>query len=186
MTRPPTPGSQVQAALKGKPALGAQTHMSYTSSRMTDVKHRRSRSALWIGLLITLLGALSNGLYLVNPPAQVLLPWINLLVPIVGLIVVGIGIWRALVRSQAYGGKILGPALAAICIVLVGGSTFLFVHARDIPTSSAASRVGQKAPAFTLQDSDGKAVSLSELFSSPGPDSGSPKAVLLIFYRGHW
>jgi hypothetical protein len=73
-------------------------------------------------------------------------------------------------------------------------------HARDLPASSGAPQVGQKAPDFTLSDSNGNTVSLGQLLGSgaaatgtPGEASGAttvgspaPKAVLLIFYRGYW
>jgi cytochrome oxidase Cu insertion factor (SCO1/SenC/PrrC family) len=39
-------------------------------------------------------------------------------------------------------------------------------------------KVGQPAPDFTLEDSDGKSVSLA--------DYRGKKNVVLIFYRGHW
>ena len=39
-------------------------------------------------------------------------------------------------------------------------------------------KVGQPAPDFTLEDSDGKNISLA--------DYGGKKNVVLVFYRGHW
>lgn len=39
-------------------------------------------------------------------------------------------------------------------------------------------RVGAKAPDFTLENMDGKRISLS--------DFGGKKNVVLVFYRGHW
>ena len=39
-------------------------------------------------------------------------------------------------------------------------------------------KVGQPAPDFTLEDSDGKNVSLE--------DYRGKKNVVLVFYRGHW
>jgi peroxiredoxin len=49
----------------------------------------------------------------------------------------------------------------------------------QVPPSTGAPRVGQKAPEFTLSDQDGKEVSIRDLLS------GS-KSVALIFYRGFW
>ena len=39
-------------------------------------------------------------------------------------------------------------------------------------------KVGQPAPDFTLEDSDGKNITLS--------DYRGKKNVVLVFYRGHW
>ncbi|PYL38772.1 MAG: hypothetical protein DMF36_07130 [Verrucomicrobia bacterium] len=50
---------------------------------------------------------------------------------------------------------------------------------RQVPPSTGAPRVGQKAPEFTLSDQDGRDVSLRDLRSKS-------KAVALIFYRGFW
>ncbi len=55
--------------------------------------------------------------------------------------------------------------------------------------AASALEVGQKAPDFTLADTNGKTVSLSELLTRPiegKAASSNPKGVLLIFYRGYW
>ena len=147
---------------------------------------RISRATLWWGIVITVLGALSNGLYFLYLPGQAAFPWINLVVPIAGLLVVIAGVWRAFAHPERYGGKWLGAVFAVICLVLAGGSTFGFLHARDLPKSAGAPRVGQKAPDFALVDSNGETVSLAQLLSGSGQRSDPPKAVLLIFYRGYW
>ena len=50
--------------------------------------------------------------------------------------------------------------------------------AKLTPTELERVKVGDKAPDFTLQNMDGKRVSLS--------DFAGKKNVLLVFYRGHW
>ena len=152
---------------------------------MSNTARIRS-SALWWGIAITVLGALSNGLYFLNPPGQAALPWINLVAPIAGLIIVLVGLWPAFTQPARYGGKWLGTIFATVCLVLAGGSTFGFFHASDLPVSAGAPRVGQRAPDFTLFDSDGETVSLAQLLSASRQGSDPPKAVLLIFYRGYW
>ena len=152
---------------------------------MSNTARIRS-SALWWGIAITVLGALSNGLYFLNPPGQTALPWINLVLPIAGLIIVLAGLWRAFTQPARYAGRWLGTIFAAICLVLAGGSIVGFFHARDLPVSAEAPRVGQKAPDFTLIDCDGETVSLAQLLSGSRQGSEPPKAVLLIFYRGYW
>jgi peroxiredoxin len=57
---------------------------------------------------------------------------------------------------------------------------------RQLPPSNGAPRVGQKAPDFTLPDTDGNPVTLSKLFE-PGAGGGEgARSALLIFYRGYW
>jgi peroxiredoxin len=54
-----------------------------------------------------------------------------------------------------------------------------------LPASTAAPQVGQKAPQFTLIDSNDRPVTLAQLLTEP-INNQPPKAVLLIFYRGYW
>ena len=151
----------------------------------TTQNQRPGNSLLWIGLIITVLGLLSNFLYFVSMP-QAIIPWLNLFLPLIGLIVLIIGIKRAFKQPQIYGGKIWGSVVTLLAIGLFGLSVYGFAHARDVPASKGAPRVGQKAPDFTLTDSKGQTVSLSQLLSSPLDNSSRPKAVLLVFYRGYW
>lgn len=46
------------------------------------------------------------------------------------------------------------------------------------PTDLERVKVGDKAPDFTLEDIDGKNMSLSDFHGK--------KSVVLVFYRGHW
>ena len=65
----------------------------------------------------------------------------------------------------------------------------VFILARQLPPSHGSPRVGQKAPEFTLPDTNGNSVSLQQLLSTPiAAASGqiAPKGVLLVFYRGYW
>jgi peroxiredoxin len=59
------------------------------------------------------------------------------------------------------------------------------VMSRWLPAAQGAPVAGQKAPEFSLPDTDGRPVSLSELRSAP-VNGRAPKGVLLVFYRGYW
>jgi cytochrome oxidase Cu insertion factor (SCO1/SenC/PrrC family) len=50
--------------------------------------------------------------------------------------------------------------------------------AKQVPTDLERVKVGQPAPDFTLEDSDGKNISLA--------DYRGKRNVVLVFYRGHW
>ena len=57
-------------------------------------------------------------------------------------------------------------------------------EAAGLPPSRNAPAVGEKAPDFTLPDSDGSPVTLSRLYAAEG--SAAESRVLLVFYRGYW
>ena len=152
---------------------------------MADGTQKRSNRALWLGLLLVVLGVLSNGLYFLGVPAPPI-PWISLLLPIVGLAFVVAGVWRAFASPAVYRGKVVGSLAAALCTLILAASVAGFVISRRLPAPSAGTpQVGQRVPDFTLPDSEGHPVSLSTLLS--GSAGGAPpKAVLLVFYRGYW
>lgn len=139
---------------------------------------------LWIGLLVTLLGVASNFLYwLPIPPA--IIPWISLALPLLGLVLVIVGLRRSWPGARAWR-KILGALVGLISTAVLVVSVWAHVGAKSVPRSAGAPQVGQKVPDFTLQDSSGQPVSLSQLLTSPMANSWRPKAVLLVFYRGYW
>jgi hypothetical protein len=113
-------------------------------------------------------------------PATRDFPWANLLLFVLGGILLVLGLFRAFGKPQMYRGKIFGPILATLGLLMFGLFSYvLFYELRQVPPSTGAPRVGQKAPDFTLSDQDGKDASLQGLVSRS-------KAVALIFYRGFW
>ena len=61
--------------------------------------------------------------------------------------------------KQVYRGKVFGPILATLGILMFGFFSYVFFYQlRQVPPSTGAPRVGQKAPDFTLLDQDGKDV----------------------------
>lgn len=144
----------------------------------------RSSSTFWIGLLVTLLGVASNLLYWLPIPA-VIIPSINLALPLIGLVLVVVGLLRFWPGAKAWL-KILGVAVGLLSAAILVLSVWGHIHSRNIPPSPGAPRIGQKVPDFTLTDSSGQPVSLSQLLTTPLNNSVRPRAVLLVFYRGYW
>lgn len=152
---------------------------------MSETGQRRRNGVLWVGLLITLLGPLSNGLPFLGVPAFAV-PWISLVLPVIGAALVFLGLWRAFRHPGIYKGKIEGSILAVLSLLLLTLSIAFFWSARHIPPLAAGTpAIGQRVPDFTLLDSAGQSVSLTQLFAGSS-GSAAPKAVLLVFYRGYW
>ena len=152
---------------------------------MVDTTIRKHTLAPWVGLLLTALGAFSNGLPFVGFPATPV-PWISLLLSLTGFVIVLIGLWQVFRQSTIYKERISGSIAAALSLAFLAGSISFFWGARHIPAESAnAPQVGQRVPDFTLLDSTGRSLSLTQLLSgSVGKEP--PKALLLVFYRGYW
>jgi hypothetical protein len=152
---------------------------------MADGNEKRSNRALGWGLLLAVLGFLSNGLYFLGFPAAPV-SWISLFLPLIGFCLVVAGLWRAFARSTIYRGKVWGTIATILSGLILAASVTFFVGARRLPSPSAATpQVGQRVPDFTLPDSEGHPVALSQLLlASAG--GAPPKAVLLVFYRGYW
>jgi hypothetical protein len=135
--------------------------------------------SLWIGFLCALGGFFSYTFFALFPITRDF-PWANLLLFAVGGICLVVGLFRAFGKARVYRGKIFGPILATLGVLMFGFFSYVFFYQlRQVPPSAGAPRVGQKTPEFTLLDQDGKDVSLGELVSRS-------KAVALIFYRGFW
>jgi hypothetical protein len=152
---------------------------------MTDTSEKRGNRVLWLGLLLTVLGPLSNGLYFLGFPAAAVV-WITLLLPAIGMVLLLIGVRRAFGQSSVYRGKVWGSLAAGLSVLVLAASVGFFFLSRRLPQPSAGTPpVGQRAPDFTLPDSEGHPVSLSQVLA--GSNAGAPpKAVLLVFYRGYW
>jgi hypothetical protein len=134
--------------------------------------------SLWAGFLFVVVALFSYPFFAKFPITRDF-PWANLLLFAIGGILLVTGLVRAFGKPQFYRGKIFGPILAVLS--LLGFSFFAygaFYLVRQVPASTSAPRVGQKAPEFTLPDQNGKQVALADLLAGKG--------ALLIFYRGHW
>ena len=134
---------------------------------------------IWVGFLVAVGGVFSYGFFARYPVTRDF-PWANLLLLGVGTALMIVGLFRAFGRPQLYRGKVFGSILTPIALFLCAFFSYeIFYVLRQVPPSSGAPRVGQKAPEFTLADQNKKPVALSDLLSSS-------RAVALIFYRGFW
>jgi len=140
---------------------------------------RRWNWPIWLGFIVAVGGLFSYEFFAQFPITRDF-PWANLLLFAIGAALLLVGLFRAFGRPQVYRGKIFGSIFVTISFLLFAFFAYeIFYVLRQVPLSSHAPRVGEKAPEFTLVDPNGRSVALADLFS------GS-KAVVLIFYRGFW
>jgi len=133
------------------------------------------------GFLVCLVGFLSYFFVFTLFPVTRDVPWANWLLFAIGLALLGAGISRPFRQPETYRGRVLGPILGVLSLAVVG--FFLFatlVASRQLPAATNAPKVGEKAPDFTLPDSQGRPVALHDLVGPRKP------WVVLIFYRGYW
>lgn len=141
---------------------------------------------LWIGFLLSVFAFLSYPFIFANWPVTRDFPWANLLLFAVAAVLLFIGVRRAFTPQRRLISKIVAPAFATLSALILALFIFAaFVASRWLPASQGAPQVGQKAPEFTLADTNNKPISFSELRTAP-INGKAPKGVLLIFYRGYW
>lgn len=152
------------------------------------MNQRRWNWNLWAGFLLCLVAFASYFLVFARFPMTRDVPWVNFLLFGTGGAFLFFGLKRAFGQPQQYRGKVAGPILGALGLLVVGVFCFVvFYQTRKLPPSTGAPAVGQKAPEFVLPDTNNDRVSLTSLLSSPLSDTKEPpKGVLLVFYRGYW
>lgn len=139
------------------------------------------------GFLVCLAAMLSYFLFFYQFPATRDVPWTGWLLFALGLGLLGAGLARAFRRPERYRGRVAGPILAVLSLVVLG--FFLLqtvVASRQLPAAADAPKVGEKAPDFVLEEAGGKSVRLYDLLGPAAGGSGAPSWVVLIFYRGYW
>lgn len=147
---------------------------------------KRFNWQIWAGFLLSIVAFLSYTIFFVNFPVTRDFPWANLLLFAIAVVLLFLGIRRSFASGRSLLSKIVGSILGVLGVLVFGFFIFaIFVLARQLPASAGAPKVGQKAPEFSMVDSNGKQVSLAELLSTP-VNGKAPKGVLLIFYRGYW
>jgi len=153
------------------------------------MKARRFNLPIWVGFLVTLIAFFSYFFVFVWFPVTRDFPWANLLLFGIAAALLLVGVRRAFAPDRPKRSKIAAAILATLSVAIFGFFVFAtFINARRLPDSHGAPQVGQKAPDFTLSDTNGRPVSLSQLISARTEQEGrtDPKGVLLIFYRGYW
>ena len=149
---------------------------------------RRINWPLWVGFLLTLAAFMTYFTVFVWYPATRDFPWINLFLFVTAGVLLFLGIKNGFApgRPRPLLSKIAAILVTSLSALVMAFFVFaVFIAARWLPESKGAPQVGQKAPDFTLTDTNGKSVSLTELLSTP-INGNPPKGVLLVFYRGYW
>lgn len=152
---------------------------------MSDVVERRWNAPLWWGFALALASMLCNAVLFLSPPGQGVLPGLSIVLAVVSLVFVVRGLKQIFGAANNLSRKIWGSILVLMPLLLIAFSALVSFKSRAIPASAEAPQVGQKAPEFTLVDTQDHPVSLAGLVA-PTENDATPKAVLLVFYRGYW
>jgi hypothetical protein len=156
---------------------------------------RKLNWPIWVGLLLSFFAFFSYPFIFVNWATTRDFPWANLILFAISDVFIVIGVKRAFAPGRRILSKIVAAVGALVSgLVLIGFIFVVFIASRQLPPSTNAPQVGQKAPAFALADINNKQISLADLLSQPIPSDRAemvssarpPKGVLLIFYRGYW
>jgi hypothetical protein len=160
--------------------------LSFMRERGISMKTRSFNWTVWAGFLLSLAAFFSYFFVFVRFPVTRDFPWANLLLFAVAAALLLVGVRRSFAPERRLRSKVAGVVAATLSVAVFGFFVFsTFIMSRRLPAASGAPQVGQKAPEFSLADTDGKPVSLSELLSTP-VNGKAPKGVLLVFYRGYW
>ena len=152
--------------------------MGFANVARTAGMKRKWNWPIWIGFVVAI-GGLFSYEFFARFPITRDFPWATLLLFAVGAALLLFGLFRAFGRPQLYRGKVFGTILTVIASLLFAFFAYeIFYVLRQVPLSAQAPKVGQRAPAFSLPDQNGKQIALSDLLS--------PNGALLIFYRGYW
>jgi hypothetical protein len=143
---------------------------------------------LWAGFGLSI-GALAAYVFWVNETRAVF--WPALLLFLVAAVLLVSGLKRRSREPELYRGKIAGPMLTTLSVLIFGLFGFVVYQVlRVFPEAKNAPQIGQRAPGFSLVDANGENLTLPQLLSSPITDSRggarATKGVLVVFYRGFW
>jgi hypothetical protein len=147
---------------------------------------KRINWQIWAGFLLSLVAGFSYPFLLSDWEITRDYAWANLILFAIAMVLLFLGLRRAFKPDKRMVSKIFSSLAAALGVLLFAALLFLvFVAFRWLPESAGAPQVGQKAPDFTLTDTNNKPVTLAQLLTEP-VNNKPPRGVLLIFYRGYW
>jgi len=143
---------------------------------------------LWAGFGLSI-GALAAYVFWVNETRAVF--WPALLLFLAAAVLLVSGLKRRSREPELYRGKIAGPVLTTLSVLIFGLFGFVVYEViKAFPEAKNAPQIGQRAPEFSLVDVNGKNFTLAQLLSTPitnsGGAAGATKGVLVFFYRGYW
>jgi len=141
---------------------------------------------LWCGFLLAIVAFITYPVVFVRFPATRDVPWATLLIFAIAVVLTFNGVRRASRGDSTRARRIIARVLATVSVLMFALFGFgFFVLGKRLPESHGAPQVGQKAPEFSLTDTQGKTVTLTQLLSTPIAGR-APKGALLVFYRGYW
>ena len=147
---------------------------------------KRINWQIWTGFVLSLVAAFSYPFVFVTWATTREFPWANLVLFAIAFVFLLFGLRRAFKPEKRIVAKIFSSLAAAFGVLLLAALLFMiFVMGSWLPPSTGAPQVGQKAPEFTLTDSNDRPVTLAQLLTEP-VNNKPPRGVLLIFYRGYW
>ena len=143
---------------------------------------------LWVGFAISLLAVFSYVPLFEITRAAI---WISVLLCAVAAALLVAGLRRYYSAPESYRGKVAGPVLATLTVLMIAGFGFMtYMMKQAYSVAQNAPRVGAKAPEFALTDVKNSRITLPQLLSAPvsgaSGDARAPRGVLLVFYRGYW
>lgn len=133
---------------------------------------------VWGGFLFTFAAAVSYFLVFAKFPTLRDVPWLNLPLVMLGMIVALVGVFRIYRQPGGLVGKLLASIGAFLSVAIAAAfNYYIFSLSYQIPVAADAPVNAEKAPDFSLLDHTGKEVSLSDYLG---------QNVILVFYRGYW
>ena len=140
-------------------------------------RHLPRQRAVWLGLLLTIVGVLSYFLIFAMHPSTRDFPWVNLPIVLLGtfLAVRGTLGWRQQTLWVSRWGRLLAGVLSVAFAALF--LAYVFVISYQLPKPGATAEALEQVAPFTLTDTEGQPVKLSDY---------QGRRLIISFFRGYW